>query len=372
MLLVKSTPVQRTRGLLFALLAALTLSIASPVAESRAAPLVPPSTIAMRATKSCNWQYTWFAGTSILQVYTGEVVQFGVIDSTGATAADIYSWSFPGATPSTAQSALGSKTLIRRWNTPGTYVVTAVLGGSQFDQTLTVIVTADPMVSIEGTFTCDNFYRFFVGTEASVTTAFGAVDNALPGDIENAETFSVNAPLHGYVYVAAWSDKSNNQGLLGELRRRGAWAFIKGKAAPTGHPDWQVIDTGIPKYDYTSPGGPSNGLMNSRINNANDKSLWTSGGGLSCGVFPPPGYVDFGQSNFLNTSPTLCNNFPEVEQITARANWIWFNDLSSSCSFLTDPAKNNILIFRFPVDSIPEPPLPPIPVPNLDGVAFGL
>lgn len=368
MLLAESTPVRRSRGLFLALFAALTLSILSPLAESRTAPFVPPSTIAMRATKSCSFLYTFQAGTTVLQVYAGEVVQFAVIDATQTTFTDVYSWDFgPGALPNTAQNALGSKTLIRHWNTPGTYVVTADLNGSQIEQTLTVIVMADTMVSIEGTFTCDNGYRMAVGTEAEITTVLPSVFNATPAQVLTAETQIVNAPLHGYVYVAAWSDDLEKQGLLGELRRRGAWAFLKGKAAHTGGDSWQVINTGI---DFDGPQAPSKLLMENRIANANTTSLWLSDNGLSCGASPLPGFLDVGQGNFPNTQPTICNNFPEITKITQRASWTWFNDLTMACSFTENPEQHEFLLFRFPVDAIPEPPVPPVPLPNLGGVLF--
>ncbi len=186
---------------------------------------------------------------------------------------------------------------------------------------------------ITGTFTADNCYSVYVGTQSSVGTKVLPTSgnghcNKKASEIFSPTSNSFSATSANYFYIIAWSDDMTCQGLMGE--------FTGNRTIKTGDPGWEVYPT---NKNYGNGQAPSASEINSQISTANSSSGWRA-------PFVGP----------TNTNgKKACRAYSKVKGISNDAKWIWHNTTNSSDPLqVLGKGKNHheFLIFRFPVKTI--------------------
>ncbi len=184
------------------------------------------------------------------------------------------------------------------------------------------ISSAGPVTT---TFTADNHYAIF-SRAGSVFTFEGGNElgpSGSPGayNWSKAETYSFDAA--GYLYIAAWSDKSVAQGLIGHL-------VTASETILSGDARWQVYSTGVDRGDWSPY--PTIGEMGAYVVAADTGSLWeTPHVGGANGIAP----------------------WSTIAEVSDDARWMW-RATGESDPLQGGSNHGEMLIFRIPTD-VPSP-----------------
>ena len=185
--------------------------------------------------------------------------------------------------------------------------------------------------------TADNGYALFTApAETAPLTFIGTDSNGLASQIRAAETFTFSVVNTGYIFVVAWSDFDDAQGLLA--------SFSGAQTILTGDKRWQVFPT---KTNLRRAGSPNStafaAAVSGQIGLATATNQWT--------------VPAVGPSN-LSSSTTLIG----VPGVTSSAQWMWYE--SGRCPGPSSPFRPGCdhaesLIFRLPArDLLPTPCIP--------------
>ena len=186
---------------------------------------------------------------------------------------------------------------------------------------------------ITGTFTADNCYSVYVGTQSSVGTKVLPASgnghcNKKASEIFSPTSNSFSATSANYFYIIAWSDDKTCQGLMGE--------FTGSSTIKTGDTGWEVYPT---NKNYGNGQAPSASEINSQISTANGANGWRK-------PFVGPTNAN---------GKKACRAYSKVKGISNNAKWIWHNTTNSNDPLqVLGKGKNHheFLIFRFPVKKI--------------------
>jgi hypothetical protein len=360
-------------GTLLALLGTLPASAMAPASAAPSpGPLVPYMQIYAVPTGACTGGVLTPQDTTIT-VHVGQAVDF--VQTTVSFWVDDVTWTFGGILPPDDVAVeLGSLTQTRAWPTPGTYAVSVSDNApSGPGAAITVVVVPETSVSVTARITADNSYIFGFGSAAGMTTAFPAVDNTSAGQIfgcaAGKELYSISAPKHGYLYIAAWSDEGVTQGVLGQFTRQeyfDPFSSIFGSfVVYTGDDRWQVYATGI---DHDDLPGPTLEQINAQIDLANNSAGapglssvgWVNNGGSDpnfCYDELADGWLAVSDevNDIAPTNGTCSAAFGNVCGIKQPARWMWYDHFASgaACPFLSGGDQREFLIFRLPVKAVP-------------------
>ena len=175
-------------------------------------------------------------------------------------------------------------------------------------------------ISFDATITADNHYALFYGSESGVSSVghneLGASGNPGIYNWSEAETWTFNADLGDYIYVAVWSDDAVAQGLIGEFVSDTYSIF-------TNTSDWEVYVTGQDRDGSPAP---------SATDLINQISGVTWGAGLES--------LDHGSTPW-----------GQIAGISPDADWIWGGALIGAC----DVADYQIFRTQVTAAPVPEP-----------------
>jgi hypothetical protein len=275
--------------------------------------------------------------------------------------------------------------------------------------------------SLDVTITCDNAYGFGFGPESGMTTYYGGLRNTLPADISGnpaaqvtgpvlspyintgvgAEIYNVPAPVASdYVYIVAWDDGSQCQGVLASFQ-------LGNDPVATGGSAWRVFATGVHKSSnsvsdtLTAADLPD---INAQIQiaNANGGATsttsigWVNKDGCLPGPFNLPHNFNLAIGERNDHLGALCDTIwpsqPMTPEISPTARWMWYDshhDPLASDPFRADsyntstphdsdysPGHDNFavgyLIFRLPMSAVGVVSPEPSSVVLLGMGAFGL
>ena len=246
-------------------------------------------------------------------------------------------------------------------------------------------------VDVDGVITVDNAYGFGFGDVTGMTTSsyYGGLRNTSAADITNGlpvlytagdanagngytnvgvgpELYDLNGlPASDYMYLIAWSDDFALQGALGSFT---VGATTIGTVPSVG---WEVFATGMDRDSNivgdTLTNSPTDiALINGQIALANayaggvgTSRGWVDENGLMPNGSPGQGALAFGDDNIGGPGGT--HPFGAINGIDSAAQWMWYNEDPATISnpFSAGPegpdGHNEFLIFRIPVESIPEP-----------------
>jgi len=266
----------------------------------------------------------------------------------------------------------------RTWARAWARYAAALLIAAGFLRALATAASAD----INATVTADNAYSFGWGDANGVGPSFGggtyvgasiSPDNSLlfkdcpggPGpNAYGVETYSIPAPkvLPGnHLYVAAFSDDSDRQGLLGTFLDT-----VSNVQIYTGDTRWQVCATGENYQgneltEGIADGVPSLATINARIADCN---AWTAAGG-SGPATTSGGWVDssidygLGKIYRGNHNDGSAPKWGAITCIPSTAQWMWFNSQPGVIADPTGAGGNHkeFLIFRLDM-KVFQPPCP--------------
>ncbi len=206
------------------------------------------------------------------------------------------------------------------------------------------------------TVTADNAYVLGIGDENGIKFGFEVppVINVDAGQIfscgSGPESYSIQANTSDtYLYIAAWGDDAQSQGLLGQFWYGANAPIYTGVDPRPGA--WRVFATGK-DYDLTS-GAPSFLEINMYVYLANHKL------GPTTGSIGWRGLVDggFGKLVFGETNASAGGVFPVACGINAAARWMWFDRFPGDGSaFNSNPGPDGqaeFLIFRIATAELP-------------------
>lgn len=246
-------------------------------------------------------------------------------------------------------------------------------------------------VDVDVVITVDNAYGFGFGDVSGMTTTsyYGGLRNTSAADITNGlpvlytagdanpgngftnpgvgpEAYDLNSlPASDYLYLVAWSDDFALQGALGSFT---VGSTTVGTVAGVG---WEVFATGRDRdsgiASDTLTNSPTDiALINSQIALANANAGgpgtsigWVNEAGLLPGGGVGSGALAFGDDNTGGAGGT--HPFGAIAGISSSARWMWYNEDPGSIAnpFSAGPegpdGHNEFLIFRLPVNSVPEP-----------------
>lgn len=192
-----------------------------------------------------------------------------------------------------------------------------------------VLATAANASVITATFTADNHYSIYNTLTGGGIGYVGGNETGAAGSVgqynwSRAETFTFETA--GVVYIAAWSDKSVAQGLVGQLSN-GIETIYSGDAR------WQVFATGISRN--TGDPHPLAAEIASQVALADANNLW--------------GTPFVGGQNLASTAP-----WGKIPEIQTDARWMW-NQIAGVANPLQGGANHDeYLIFRIDA-AVPAP-----------------
>ena len=143
-------------------------------------------------------------------------------------------------------------------------------------------------INVDVTLTVDNVYAIYSGNETDIYDFHGSAVNNTHGQISIPETYNFSMDDGDIIYIAAWSDDGNAQGLLAEFN-------IDGTILTTANSQWEVMATGI-NLGLLDP-VPTMAELTTQINKANAGIVPSGGwvnttlGNLNDPVFGPGGSV---------------------------------------------------------------------------------
>ena len=180
---------------------------------------------------------------------------------------------------------------------------------------------------ITATFTADNHYAIF--TRAHNTFSFvggnetGSAGTSGAYNWSAAETHTFDAT--GWVYIAAWSDKSVAQGLIGQLN-------TSSETILSGDLRWDVLSTGFDRT--TGDPYPTVAEMTSWVLAGDDEYAWES--------------PHIGGANGIAPWGTIAD-------VSSTARWMWRASESVADPLQGGNDHGELLIFRIPVTAVPAP-----------------
>lgn len=182
---------------------------------------------------------------------------------------------------------------------------------------------------ITATFTADNHYAIYNTLSGGGIGYVGGNETGAAGSVgqynwSRAETFTFDTA--GAVYIAAWSDKSVAQGLVGQLS-------VLGETIYSGDARWRVFATGISRN--TGDPHPLAAEIAAQVAIADADDLWST--------------PFVGQENLASTAP-----WGKIQDIDSTARWMW-NQIAGVANPLQGGANHDeYLIFRIET-AIPAP-----------------
>lgn len=258
---------------------------------------------------------------------------------------------------------------------------------------LTLGWTAVPAfaVDVDVVITVDNAYGFGFGDSTGMTTTsyYGGLRNTSAADITNGvpvlfnagdsnagngytnpgvgpELYDLNSlPASDYLYLVTWSDDFALQGAIGSFT---VGTQTIGTVDGVG---WEVYATGIDRDsnivgDTLTNSAADITLINSQIALANSETGgagtsigWVDESGMMPSGNPGVGVLAFGDQNDGNPGGT--HPFGVINGVPTASRWMWYNEDPATISNPFDAGPegpdghNEFLIFRIPVENVPEP-----------------
>ena len=178
---------------------------------------------------------------------------------------------------------------------------------------------------ITGTITADNHYALY-SSAGNVFSYHGGNELGPEGSTGGsnwsvAESYQFTAG--DYMYIAAWSDDSVAQGVLGEFNSPAIGTLVSGDIR------WQVTTTGVHRGDGDSHPGAQE--IADDVAFANSNSTWET--------------PFVGGNNGMQPWGT-------IDGISDSAQWMWRNNPSSQNALIGSNGAENMMIFRA---AVPEP-----------------
>lgn len=179
-------------------------------------------------------------------------------------------------------------------------------------------------INIKADFTCDNSYAIWLGSKTQVHTLIRQETNTSARGILSGEHFSFTAYENDFLYVLAWSDNLNRQGLIG--------MFNGGVRKQMGDIEWEVLPTNQDKGNLHFPTLPE---INSHLATA----------------LPNDWKQPFVGPTNANTS-SLYPELGSIANIDQDVNWVWYDSNNSGNPFSPGYNHQEFLIFRIPVKDL--------------------
>jgi hypothetical protein len=225
--------------------------------------------------------------------------------------------------------------------------------------TLIAIVLSSPVAAFAQytvTVDADNDYALYTGNSTAATTFYGNQYNSLSSQLRVAQSYNVTtSAADPYIYIAAWSDLNDAQGLLVDISSTSSGNLLLGSGS-IGAGQWQVAATGMSLPASASPpdvyfGDPGLASAIAAANNSTDPS----GGWVTPMDYTTYDNAQGGVYTSINGSPGIV-----VPQIAPASEWMWYEIPGSGggdAPFAPGMNEDEYLIFRLPTDSttVPEP-----------------
>ncbi len=229
------------------------------------------------------------------------------------------------------------------------------------------VASAQTTFNVEAT--ADNVFAVYTGdVNGNNLTYWGGNTWTTSHFLLYPTVVNVTVPSNDYVYVAAWSDKSVDQGFLATFQS-GAYTVN------TGNPQWQVAATNynlnpgdaVPGTPGTSPANiPGNLAPGTSIPytptqvGSLTQAIQTANSTFGSPTQEPSPWVVPAAYSLDNALGGPYNPSSVVPGIAGAAQWLWFNDgtypASATDNLFTDGLDHGeYLIFRLPVTATPEP-----------------
>ncbi len=206
--------------------------------------------------------------------------------------------------------------------------------------------------TITGRFSVDNGYQLWIGNSYEVQTQLAAQWNTRAKQIKTGVSVTFNAIPDCHIYIVAWSDDKDFQGLVG--------SFSGATTIKTGDSQWRVWPTG------NNLNGVSNATTTPSIGQVNS---WLIGAPPNPSTWPIP------FAGPIVNGPIPNNIYGTVLGIDPNAKWVWHD--SKKDSRATWPLTtgtysphgvpflgfnhDEVLIFRVPCPAPVQPPDPCCP-----------
>jgi hypothetical protein len=194
---------------------------------------------------------------------------------------------------------------------------------------LTGTAHASP-INVDVTVTVDNVYAIYSGNETDIYDFHGTAANTTSGQISIPETYNFSMDDGDIIYIAAWSDDGQAQGLLAEFS-------IDGTILTTANSQWEVMATGI-NLGILDP-APTMAELTTQINLANAGSVLSGGWvNTTLGNFNDPVFGPGGSVPVPSMAPTL--------------QWAWYHQPGYTAdTFVPGHNHDEYLVFRleFPI-----------------------
>lgn len=192
-----------------------------------------------------------------------------------------------------------------------------------------VLATGAQASVITATFTADNHYTIYNTLAGGSIGYVGGNETGAAGsqgayNWSYAETFTFETS--GVVYIAAWSDKSVAQGLVGQLTNSLETIY-------SGDARWQVFATGISRN--TGDAHPLASEIAAQVALADSGNLWST--------------PFVGGQNLASTTP-----WRKIAAIDTEARWMWNQVAGVGNPLLGGANHDEYLIFRIDA-AIPAP-----------------
>jgi len=200
----------------------------------------------------------------------------------------------------------------------------------------------------------DNDYALYTGNATTATTFYGNQYNYLSSQLHVAQSYNVTLnATNNYIYIAAWSDLSDAQGLLVDLSSAASGNLLLGSGS-VGAGQWQVAATGMTLPANASPpdvyfGDPGLASAIAAANNSTDPS----GGWVTPSVYTTYDNAQGGVYTALSGPPGIV-----VPQIAPTSEWMWYEIPGTgggNAPFAPGMNEDEYLLFRMPATAVPEP-----------------
>jgi hypothetical protein len=213
-----------------------------------------------------------------------------------------------------------------------------------------VVASAQYTVTVDA----DNDYAVYTGNSTAATTFYGSQYNSLSSELQVAQSYSVTlSATSNYIYIAAWSDLSDAQGLLVDISSSISGNLLLGSGSIAAG-QWQVAATGKTLPPTAPPpavyfGDPGMASTIAAANNSTDPS----GGWVTPTDYTPFDNAQGGVYTSLFGSPGIV-----VPQIAPASEWMWYEIPGAgggNAPFAPGMNEDEYLIFRLPATAVPEP-----------------
>ena len=223
---------------------------------------------------------------------------------------------------------------------------------------LIAFLAFSPAAAVAQTYTvnvdADNDYALYTGNGTAATTFYGNQYNSLGSQLRVAQSYNVTlSATDPYIYIAAWSDTSDAQGLLADIDSYTTGNVLLGSGS-IGAGQWQVAATGMSLPASAPPpavyfGDPGMASAIAAANNSTDPS----GGWVTPTDYATYDNAQGGVYTSINGSPGIV-----VPQIAPTSEWMWYEIPGTGggdVPFAPGLNEDEYLIFRIPATAVPEP-----------------